>query len=206
MVATHDEPTGSSLSDLDLRVRALETVLTQKNYVTSEALDAIVEAHETRIGPHIGARAVARAWVDPEYREALLADATTAVAEFADDGHVGELLIAVENTPRVHNVVVCTLCSCYPWDVLGLPPNWYKSFAYRSRTVKQPRAVLSEFGLRLDPDVDVRVWDSTAETRYLVVPMRPAGTDGFDEERLAALVDRDCMIGVRVPAPADGAR
>ncbi|WP_242455953.1 nitrile hydratase subunit alpha [Mycolicibacterium sp. P1-18] len=205
-MATHDEPTGSSLSDLDLRVRALETVLTQKNYVTSEALDAIVEAHETRIGPHIGARAVARAWVDPEYREALLADATTAVAEFADDGHVGELLIAVENTPRVHNVVVCTLCSCYPWDVLGLPPNWYKSFAYRSRTVKQPRAVLSEFGLRLDPDVDVRVWDSTAETRYLVVPMRPAGTDGFDEERLAALVDRDCMIGVRVPAPADGAR
>jgi nitrile hydratase subunit alpha len=203
-VATHDEPTGSSLSDLDLRVRALETVLTQKNYLTSEALDAIVEAHETRIGPHIGARAVARAWVDPQYREALLADATTAVAEFADGGHVGELLVAVENTPRVHNVVVCTLCSCYPWDVLGLPPTWYKSFAYRSRTVKQPRAVLAEFGTRLDPDVDVRVWDSTAETRYLVVPMRPAGTDGFDEAQLAALVDRDSMIGVRVPTPPDG--
>ena len=203
-MATHDEPTGSSLSDLDLRVRALETVLTQKNYLTSEALDAIVEAHETRIGPHIGARAVARAWVDAEYREALLADATTAVAEFADDGHVGELLIAVENTPEVHNVVVCTLCSCYPWDVLGLPPTWYKSFAYRSRTVKQPRAVLAEFGLRLDPNVAVQVWDSTAETRYLVVPMRPAGTDGFDEAQLAALVDRDAMIGVGVPTSPDG--
>lgn len=203
-MATHDEPMGSSLSDLDLRVRALETVLTQKNYVTSEALDAIVEAHETRIGPHIGARAVARAWVDADYREALLADATTAVAEFADDGHVGELLIAVENTPEVHNVVVCTLCSCYPWDVLGLPPRWYKSFAYRSRTVKQPRAVLAEFGLHLDPNVDVRVWDSTAETRYLVVPMRPAGTEDFDEAQLAALVDRDSMIGVRVPTPPGG--
>ena len=198
-MATHDEPTGSSLSDLDLRVRALETVLTQKNYVTSEALDAIVEAHETRIGPHIGARAVARAWVDADYRDALLADATTAVAEFADDGHVGELLIAVENTPDVHNVVVCTLCSCYPWDVLGLPPTWYKSFAYRSRTVKQPRAVLAEVGLQLNPAVSVRVWDSTAETRYLVVPMRPAGTEDFDEAQLAALVDRDSMIGVRVP-------
>jgi nitrile hydratase len=203
-VATHDEPTGSSLSDLDLRVRALETVLTQKNYVTSEALDAIVEAHETRIGPHIGARAVARAWVSADYREALLADATTAVAEFADDGHVGELLIAVENTPEVHNVVVCTLCSCYPWDVLGLPPTWYKSFAYRSRTVKQPRAVLAEFGLQLEPNVEVRVWDSTAETRYLVVPMRPAGTEDFDEAQLAALVDRDSMIGVRVPTPPCG--
>ncbi|OPX11286.1 nitrile hydratase subunit alpha [Mycobacterium sp. AT1] len=200
----HDEPTGSSLSDLDLRVRALETVLTQKNYVTSEALDAIVEAHETRIGPHIGARAVARAWVDAQYREALLADATTAVAEFADDGHVGELLIAVENTPEVHNVVVCTLCSCYPWDVLGLPPTWYKSFAYRSRTVKQPRAVLAEFGLHVGPDVAVRVWDSTAETRYLVVPMRPAGTEDFDEAQLAALVDRDSMIGVGVPTPPGG--
>lgn len=203
-MATHDEPTGSSLSDLDLRVRALETVLTQKNYVTSEALDAIVEAHETRIGPHIGARAVARAWVSADYREALLADATTAVAEFADDGHVGELLIAVENTPDVHNVVVCTLCSCYPWDVLGLPPTWYKSFAYRSRTVKQPRTVLAEFGLQLGPNVEVRVWDSTAETRYLVVPMRPAGTDDFDEAQLAALVDRDSMIGVRVPTPPGG--
>jgi len=203
-VATHDEPTGSSLSELDLRVRALETVLTQKEYVTSEALDAIVEAHETRIGPHIGARAVARAWVDAAFREALLADATTAVAEYADDGHVGELLIAVENTPLVHNVVVCTLCSCYPWDVLGLPPTWYKSFAYRSRTVKRPRAALAEFGLHLDADVAVRVWDSTAETRYLVVPMRPEGTDDFDEAQLAALVNRDCMIGVGVPTPPGG--
>lgn len=198
MVATHDEPTGSSLSDLDLRVRALETVLTQKNYLTSEALDAIVEAHETRIGPHIGARAVARAWVDGKYRDALLADASTAVAEVAD-GHVGGGLIAVANTPDVHNVVVCTLCSCYPWDVLGLPPTWYKSFAYRSRTVKHPRAVLAEFGLHLDPNVAVRVWDSTAETRFLVLPMRPAGTDDWAEERLATLVTRDSMVGTGLP-------
>jgi nitrile hydratase len=196
---------GSSLSDLDLRVRALESVLVDKNYLSSESLDAIVEAHETRIGPHIGARAVARAWVDATYREALLADATSAVAQFADDGRVGEQLIAVANTPEVHNVVVCTLCSCYPWDVLGLPPVWYKSDAYRSRTVKQPRAVLAEFGLHLEPTVSVRVWDSTAETRYLVVPMRPAGTDDWDERRLATLVGRDCMIGVGLPTAPGGA-
>ncbi|MET0454720.1 MAG: nitrile hydratase subunit alpha [Mycobacterium sp.] len=189
----------SSLSELELRVRALETVLTEKDYLTSEALDRIVEAHETRIGPHIGAKAVARAWVDPTYRAELLADATTAVATFADDGRVGDQLIAVENTSDVHNVVVCTLCSCYPWDVLGLPPVWYKSDAYRSRTVKKPREVLAEFGLALAPTVDIRVWDSTAETRYLVLPMRPPGTDGWDEDRLAALVSRDSMVGVGLP-------
>jgi nitrile hydratase len=204
-MSTHEEPTGSSLSELDLRVRALESVLVQHNYVTSEALDAIVEAHETKIGPHIGARAVARAWVDATYREALLADATAAVAEFADDGHVGDQLIAVENTPDVHNMVVCTLCSCYPWDVLGLPPIWYKSDAYRSRTVKQPRAVLAEFGLHLEPTVAVRVWDSTAETRYLVLPMRPEGTDDWDERQLVTLVDRDCMVGVGLPKAPGGA-
>jgi nitrile hydratase len=205
VVSTHEEPTGSPLSELDLRVRALESVLVEKNYLTSESLDAIVEAHETRIGPHIGARAVARAWVDAAYREALLADATTAVAQFADDGHVGEQLIAVANTPELHNVVVCTLCSCYPWDVLGLPPTWYKSFAYRSRMVKQPRTVLAEFGLHLRPTVAVRVWDSTAETRYLVLPMRPLGTDDWDERRLATLVNRNCMVGVGVPTTPDAA-
>ena len=198
-MSASEQPAGSSLSELELRVRALESVLTQKNYLTSEALDAIVEAHETRIGPHIGARAVARAWVSPTYRQALLTDATAALVEFTDHGHVGEQLIAVPNTPEVHNVVVCTLCSCYPWDVLGLPPVWYKSDAYRSRTVKQPRAVLAEFGLRLEPEVSIRVWDSTAETRYLVLPMRPAGTDGWTEDRLAELVTRDSMVGVGLP-------
>ena len=192
----------SSLSDTERRVRALESVLIEKGYVEQAALDQIVEALETRIGPHIGARAVARAWVDEAYRKRLMADAAAAVAQFADQGRVGEQLIAVQNTPDVHNMVVCTLCSCYPWDVLGLPPTWYKSSAYRSRAVKEPRAVLKEFGVTLPSDTTVRVWDSTAETRYLVVPMRPADTDGWDEQRLAALVDRDCMIGVRLPTAA----
>ena len=183
-------------------MRALESVLIEKGYIEQAALDQIVEALETRIGPHIGARAVARAWVDEAYREHLMADATAAVAQFADQGRVGDQLIAVQNTPEVHNMVVCTLCSCYPWDVLGLPPTWYKSSAYRSRAVKEPRAVLKEFGVALPSDTTVRVWDSTAETRYLVVPMRPADTDGWDEQRLAALVDRDCMIGVGLPTAA----
>jgi nitrile hydratase len=189
----------SSLSDTERRVRALESLLVEKGYIEQAALDQIVEAHETRIGPHIGARAVARAWVDEEYREHLLTDATAAVAQFADHGRVGDQLVAVPNTPEVHNMVVCTLCSCYPWDVLGLPPTWYKSEAYRSRAVKEPRAVLRDFGVTLPPEVTVRVWDSTAETRYLVVPLRPAGTDGWDEQRLASLVDRDCMVGVGLP-------
>ena len=193
----------SSLSDIEIRVRALESVLVDKGYVEQAALDQIVEAHETRIGPHIGAQAVARAWVDPAYRAELLADASAAVATFADQGRVGEQLIAVANTPETHNMVVCTLCSCYPWDVLGLPPVWYKSAAYRSRAVKQPRALLTELGLTLDPTTAIRVWDSTAETRYLVLPMRPARTDGWDEQRLASLVNRNCMIGVGLPTPPD---
>jgi nitrile hydratase len=193
----------SSLSDIDIRVRALESVLVEKGYVDPAALDQIVEAHETRIGPHIGAQAVARAWVDPDYRAALLENATAAVAMFADKGRVGDALIAVENTPETHNMVVCTLCSCYPWDVLGLPPTWYKSAPYRSRAVKEPRKLLSELGLTLGPDIAVRVWDSTAETRYMVLPMRPAGTDGWDEQRLVSLVNRNCMIGVGLPTPAD---
>jgi nitrile hydratase len=193
----------SSLSDIEIRVRALESVLVEKGYVEQAALDQIVEAHETRIGPHIGARAVARAWVDPDYRAALLADATRALAPFADQGRVGDALIAVENTRETHNMVVCTLCSCYPWDVLGLPPTWYKSAAYRSRAVKEPRALLAELGVALTPETVIRVWDSTAETRYLVLPMRPARTDGWNEQQLVSLVNRNCMIGVGLPTPAD---
>jgi nitrile hydratase len=186
---------GSELSDVELRVRALETVLTEKGYVDPAALDRIVEAYETRIGPHIGAAAVARAWVDPVFRAALLADASAAVTDAGIAAHPGDHLIAVENTPSLHNIVVCTLCSCYPWAVLGLPPVWYKSFAYRSRTVKEPRRVLAEFGVSLPETAEIRVWDSTAETRYLVIPMRPADTEGWDAERLATLVTRDSMVG-----------
>jgi nitrile hydratase subunit alpha len=189
----HDH--GSNLSEVELRVRALETILLQKGYVQTAALDRIIEAYETRIGPHIGARVIARAWSDIAFQESLLADATQAVRTLVDAQSVGDHLVAVANTPTVHNMVVCTLCSCYPWDVLGLPPVWYKSFAYRSRAVKEPRAVLSEFGVTLPPTSLIRVWDSTAETRYLVLPMRPAGTDGWSEERLARLVTRDSMIG-----------
>jgi nitrile hydratase subunit alpha len=184
---------GSELSEMQLRVRALETILTEKGYVDPKALDAIIDAYETKVGPHIGARVVARAWADADFKRRLLADAAAAVEElgFARANH----LIAVENTPRLHNIVVCTLCSCYPWDMLGLPPVWYKSFAYRSRTVMDPRGVLADFGVSLPADTEIRVWDSTAETRYLVVPMRPDGADGWDEERLASLVTRDSMIG-----------
>ena len=184
---------------MELRVRALETVLTEKGYVDPAALDLIVEAFETKVGPHIGARAVAKAWVDPAFRRALLEDASKAVRPLTSEWRVGDHLVAVENTPEVHNVVVCTLCSCYPWDVLGLPPVWYKSAPYRSRAVKDPRSVLGEFGLTLPPETQIRVWDSTAETRFLVVPMRPPGTEGWSEERLAALVTRDCMIGMGLP-------
>jgi nitrile hydratase len=196
---------GSELSDVELRVRALETVLTEKGYVDPAALDRIVEAYETRIGPHIGAAAVARAWVDPVFRAALLADASAAIAEAGIATHPGDHLIAVENTSALHNIVVCTLCSCYPWAVLGLPPVWYKSFAYRSRTVKEPRRVLAEFGVSLPETTQIRVWDSTAETRYLVLPMRPANTEGFNAERLAALVTRDSMVGTGLALPAAAA-
>lgn len=199
-----DDHGGGSLSDVEVRVRALESILVEKGYVEEAALDGIIEAHETSIGPHIGARAVAHAWVDPAYRQSLLEDASAAIAPYAHQGRVGEQLIAVENTADVHNMVVCTLCSCYPWDVLGLPPTWYKSSAYRSRAVREPRAVLADFGVTLPPETAVRVWDSTAETRYLVLPMRPAGTEGWSEERLAGLVDRNCMVGTGLPAEPGG--
>jgi nitrile hydratase subunit alpha len=198
-MSTHDHGSGSELSDADLRVRALETVLTQKGYVDPAAMSLIVEAFETKVGPHIGARAIAKAWSDPAYRRSLLENASNAVRPLTSEWRVGDHLVAVENTPDVHNLVVCTLCSCYPWDVLGLPPVWYKSAPYRSRAVKDPRSVLAEFGLTLPEKTQLRVWDSTAETRFLVVPMRPAETEGWSEERLAALVTRDCMIGAGLP-------
>jgi nitrile hydratase len=186
---------GSELSDTDLRVRALETILTEKGYIDPAALDAIVEAYETSIGPRNGAVVVAKAWTDEAFRQALLKDATAAVASLGHMSRVGDHLVAVENTPRRHNMIVCTLCSCYPWEVLGLPPVWYKSAPYRSRAVKDPRGVLSDFGVALPKDTEIRVWDSTAETRFLVLPMRPPGTDGWSAERLADLVTRDSMIG-----------
>jgi nitrile hydratase subunit alpha len=194
----HDHAHGSDLSEFQLRVRALETVLTEKGYIEPAALDRIVEAYETRIGPHVGARVVARAWVDPAFKASLLADASQAITALGIENKVGDHLVAVENTPKEHHIVVCTLCSCYPWDVLGLPPVWYKSFAYRSRTVKDPRGVLSDFGLKLPDTTAIRVWDSTAEMRFMVVPLRPAGTDGWSEERLAKLVTRDSMVGTGV--------
>jgi nitrile hydratase len=195
---------GSEVSDMQLRMRALETVLTEKGYIDPKALDVIVDAYENRIGPHIGARIVAKAWTDPEFKLRLLADATVAISALGIAGRAVHL-IAVENTPRRHNMVVCTLCSCYPWEVLGLPPVWYKSAPYRSRTVLDPRGVLAEFGVTLPPNTEIRVWDSTAETRYLVVPMRPAGTDGWSEEKLASLVTRDAMIGTGLARTPDGA-
>ncbi len=191
----HDHEHGSELSEMQLRVRALETILTEKGYVDPAALDSIIETYETKIGPHIGAQVVARAWVDSGFREALLADASKAIAQLGLEQKVGDHLIAVENTPSTHNMIVCTLCSCYPWDLLGLPPAWYKSAPYRARTVKEPRRVLADFGVTLPDETKVRVWDSTAETRFIVLPMRPAATEGWSEEKLAALVTRDSMIG-----------
>ncbi len=179
-----------------LRAEALEALLTEKGLVTSEAIDGIVEHFENDLGPMNGARAVARAWSDPEYKRRLLDDGTAAVAELGFGGAQTECLVVVENTPQVHNAVVCTLCSCYPWGVLGLPPAWYKSPAYRSRIVREPRQVLAEMGLPLPDEVEIRVWDSSAEVRYLVLPERPAGSEGLSEEQLAALVTRDAMIGV----------
>jgi nitrile hydratase len=195
---------GSELSDMQLRVRALETVLTEKGYVDPAALDLIIEAYETRIGPHNGARAVAKAWVDKGFRRALLADATQAIGALGVMGRVGDHLVAVENTQQRHNMIVCTLCSCYPWEVLGLPPTWYKSAPYRSRAVIDPRGVLEDFGVTLPASTEIRVWDSTADTRFMVLPMRPPGTDGWSEEQLAALVTRDSMIGTGL-ARAPGA-
>src|SRR5215468_9154445 len=191
----HDHDHGSELSEMQVRVRALETVLVEKGYVDSAALDLIVEAYETKIGPHNGAAVVAKAWSDPDFKRRLLDDATAAVGSLGHVSRVGDHLVAVENTDRVHNMVVCTLCSCYPWEVLGLPPVWYKSAPYRSRAVRDPRGVLADFGVQLPKDIEIRVWDSTAETRFLVLPMRPASTEGWSEERLASLVTRDSMIG-----------
>jgi nitrile hydratase len=189
----------SELSDIQLRVRALETILTEKGYVDPAALDQIIENVETKIGPHIGARIVARAWIDPAFKERLLADASEAVNSLVGFDPVSAHLIAVENTPKTHNLVVCTLCSCYPWSVLGLPPVWYKSFSYRSGAVIDPKGVLADFGVTLPPDTEIRIWDSTAETRFIVVPMRPGGTENWSEERLAEVVTRDCMIGTGLP-------
>ena len=180
---------------MQLRVRALETVLSEKGYIDPAALDLIVEAYETRIGPQNGARVVAKAWTDPEFKGRLLSDGTGAVRSLGYENRVGDHLVVVENTQRVHNMVVCTLCSCYPWEMLGLPPVWYKAAPYRSRAVKDPRGVLAEFGVTLPKETEIRVWDSTAETRFLVLPMRPAGTEGWSAEKLADLVTRDSMIG-----------
>jgi nitrile hydratase subunit alpha len=188
-------------SPQQLRTEALEALLIEKGLVTSEAIDTVVDLFESEIGPQNGARMVARAWVDPAYKERLLADGAAAAGELGFGGMEGEHLRVVENTPAVHNVIVCTLCSCYPWPVLGIPPVWYKSPPYRARVVREPRAVLGEFGLELEPGVEIRVWDSSAEMRYMVLPMRPEGTDGMTEEDLAALVTRDDMIGVSVPLP-----
>ncbi|NEW95236.1 nitrile hydratase subunit alpha [Rhodopseudomonas sp. BR0G17] len=199
----HHDHDHSELSETELRVRALETILTEKGYVDPAALDELIETYETKVGPRNGARVVAKAWSDPAYRERLLHDATAAIAELGYTGRQGEHIVAVENTPATHNMVVCTLCSCYPWPVLGLPPVWYKSAPYRSRVVKEPRAVLAEFGVKLPQDTSIRVWDSTAEIRYLVIPMRPVGSDDLGEDQLADLVTRDSMIGTglaRTPA------
>jgi nitrile hydratase len=190
---------------LEVRVRALETVLTQKGYIDPAALDALIDTYQTKIGPRNGAQVVARAWCDTEFRRWLLDDATSAIASLGFSGRQGEHMVAVENTPEQHNLVVCTLCSCYPWPVLGLPPTWYKSAPYRARVVKDPRGVLEDFGVQLPERVRIRVWDSTAEVRYLVVPQRPAGTEHLGERQLAELVTRDSMIGAGLPLAPGGA-
>jgi nitrile hydratase subunit alpha len=195
----HDHGGGhhpAPLSPVEARARAIESLLIERGLLSSEAIDKVADAYEKDIGPLNGARAIARAWIDPQFKKRLLDDATTALRELGIGGLQGEHMVAVENTPKVHNVVVCTLCSCYPWPVLGLPPAWYKSPPYRSRIVKEPRSVLSEFGVDLGSEVEVRVWDSSAEIRYMVVPERPKGTEKLGEEELAKLVTRDSLIGV----------
>ena len=186
-------------SDPELRVKAVETLLLNKGLIDSKTLDELIDTYENRIGPKNGANVVAKAWVDPEYKKRLLIDATSAIRELSYQGRQGENMVVVENTPEIHNVIVCTLCSCYPWPVLGIPPTWYKSDEYRSRTVREPRKVLLEFGLPLDPKVQIKVWDSTAEIRYLVLPMRPKGTENMDESELSELVTRNSMIGTGLP-------
>jgi nitrile hydratase subunit alpha len=193
---SHDHGHQDVPSDPALRIKALESLLVEKGLVDPAALDALIDTYQHKVGPRNGAQVIAKAWVDPAYKKRLLADATNTIAELGYGGRQGEHMVVIENTPMVHNLVVCTLCSCYPWSVLGLPPVWYKSAPYRSRAVIDPRGVLREFGLNLSPDVEVRVWDSTAELRYLVLPERPAGTENLSEEQLAALVTRDAMVGV----------
>jgi nitrile hydratase len=200
----HEHET-SSLSPLELRVRALETVLTQKGYVDPAALDVLIDTYQTKVGPRNGAQVIARAWSDREFRRRLLEDATAAINSMGFVGRQGEHMVAVENTSEVHNMVVCTLCSCYPWPVLGLPPTWYKSAPYRARAVKDPRGVLRDFGVQLPESVRIRIWDSTAEVRYLVLPRRPAGTEHLSESQLAELVTRDSMIGTGLPLAPGGA-
>jgi nitrile hydratase len=199
----HSTEEHSELTQVDLRVRALRTVLEQKGYIDSAALDVLIDTYETKIGPRNGARVVARAWVDPAFRKWLLEDATAAIASLGYAGRQGEHMVAVENTESRHNLVVCTLCSCYPWPVLGLPPTWYKSAPYRARAVKDPRGVLADFGVTLPDSTEIRVWDSTAEVRYLVIPRRPAGTASLAEAELAELVTRDSMIGTGLPKAPD---
>ena len=198
----HAEPHSLLPSDPELRARALETVLVEKGLVDPEALNALIDTYQKKIGPQNGARVVAKSWVDPAFKARLLSDATSAIAELGYMGRQGEHMVAVENTPEQHNIVVCTLCSCYPWPVLGIPPAWYKSDAYRSRAVREPRAVLAEFGVSLLETQKVRVWDSTAEMRYLVLPMRPEGTEGLEEDTLVDLVSRNSMIGTALAGAA----
>jgi nitrile hydratase len=195
----HDHEHGSELSDMQLRVRALESVLTEKGYIDPAALDVLIETYESKIGPRNGARVVAKAWADPEFKRWLLTESGAAIASLGYVGRQGEHMLVLENTPELHHMVVCTLCSCYPWPVLGLPPVWYKSAPYRSRAVSDPRGVLRDFGVELPETTKIRVWDSTAEMRYLVLPMRPAGTEGWSAEDMEQLVTRDSMIGTGLP-------
>ena len=203
MAHDHDHDEGSQLSDIALRVKALESLLVEKGYIDREAVDELIDTYENKIGPRNGAAVVARAWCDPEYKARLLDNATKAIAELDINGRQGEHMVVVENTPTQHNMVVCTLCSCYPWPVLGLPPVWYKSPPYRSRVVIDPRGVLEEFGLSMSKDMQIHVWDSTAEVRYLVLPMRPDGTQGWSEKQLAELVSRNSMIGTGLALTPD---
>ena len=198
----HEDAHSHLPSDPELRVKAIETLLLEKGLIDSETLDELIDTYENKIGPQNGAKVVAKAWVDESYKKRLLEDATAAIRELSYQGRQGENMVVVENTPDIHNVVVCTLCSCYPWPVLGIPPTWYKSDEYRSRTVREPRKVLSEFGVNVDPKVKVKVWDSTAELRYLVLPMRPKGTEHLTESELAELVTRNSMIGTGLPENA----
>src|SRR5215472_1962484 len=203
---TDDHHEHSELGEMDLRVRALQTVLSQKGYIDPAALDVLIDSYQTKIGPRNGARVVARAWIDPSFRKWLLEDASAAIASMGYTGRQGEHMVALENTESRHNMVVCTLCSCYPWPVLGLPPTWYKSAPYRARAVRDPRGVLTDFGVTLPESAEIRVWDSTAEVRYLVIPCRPAGTEGMSEDELAGLVTRDSMIGCGMPKVPEAPR